>query len=131
MPRKKRTFTEGFIQRIYNLFFKPLVINYKPEDLSVVTFLENLFDVDYRSINRFKSRRSFKIPGLLYVAGATKVQGTGYRNVKKDSLLIVRENTRTSTFDVEFHGAQGKAEQVFHLDNSQWNSIATHLQKLD
>jgi hypothetical protein len=69
------------------------------------------------------------MPGLFYTAPLLKIQGLGYRNVEKDTVLMVRKDSRDEFYDVEFFGGQGGAEQVFHLSNSEWYQIAPLLEE--
>jgi len=129
---KKHSFHQGSIKQIYELFFQPLVKRYRVPGKSLKEFLEDLFNVDYRNIDRYKVKNTFEIPGLLYTAGWAKTQGLGYRTVKKGSLIFVRTDSREpNAIDVEFYGGVGEKEHVYCLNQYQFNSILQNISKID
>lgn len=129
MAKKPRPdpFSEGVISLIYKWFFGPLIF-YKPHDMAIKEWLEYLFDVKNREITRYRVTKPFTVPGLYYSAPLVKVQGIGYRELKEDDILWVRRDARNpDTIDVEFMGGQGRADQVFALNSSQWGFVQLHV----
>lgn len=132
MRKKRNPLNEGSLREIFDLFIKPLVNKYGYRKMNEIVFMEWLFDVENRQITRWKVKKPFTIPGLLYVAGAVKVQGIGYRELKPDTILWVRSDRRNpDLIDVEFQGGQGGAEQVFGLTASEWKKIQHNLIVVD
>lgn len=117
-------FAEGSIRDIYKLIFGKLIY-FKPDAVSIADWLEELFDVKHRDISRFTATQDFTLPGLLYVAPAVKVQGTGYRQIREDQELWVRTDARNpDSVDVEVFAGQGEADLVYSLTRAEWDWVA-------
>ena len=128
MRTKRNPLNEGSLREIFDLFIKPIVNKYGYRKMNEMVFMEWLFDVENRQITRWKVAKPFTIPGLMYVAGAVKVQGIGYRELKPDTILWVRSDRRNpNLIDVEFNGGQGAAEQVFALTKDEWTLVQRNL----
>ena len=124
--------SQGSLKQIFDFFFKKLLIRYRRENQSAQEYLEDLFDVDNRNISMWQARRQFKMPGLYYIAGNIKVQGIGYRQVEKETILWLREDNRNKNYlDIEFLGGVGKESHVFCITSSEWNKIKPSLQPID
>jgi hypothetical protein len=118
---------EGSLKLIYKWFIGPLII-YKPASHSIKEWLEELFDIKHRDITRYVVMKPFHMPGLYCETAATKIQGVGYRTVKKDEVLWVRtDGRRPNVIDVEWLGGQGRKDQVFSLSADQWRWVKRHL----
>jgi hypothetical protein len=129
VKRKQAPIEQGVLKRIYNLFLLPLIY-YKPEDVKIKDWYEDLFHLKSRDITQYVARKPFKMPGLYYEAPLRPVQGVGYRYVQKGQTVLVRKDIRDKTWDVEFFGGPGSKDQVFQLSESEWNSIAASLEEV-
>jgi hypothetical protein len=129
--------SEGNLERIFKWFFRPLML-YKPADfemngelvknVSNQEWLEYLFHLNERDITRYRAREDFKMPGLFMERPHRKIQGIGHRWVLKSQEMWVRKDAREQVYHVEFNGGRGDAEQVFELDEFEWNSVAAKLE---
>lgn len=124
MRTKRNPLNEGSLKEIAVFLLNP----------SVKRLLnpEWTWQTDYISIHQYEAKSPFLLPGLLYVAGAVKIQGIGYKQIAAGTKMWVRVDSRQpSLIDVECHGGQGEAEQVFALSESEWTSIQRHLFLVD
>ncbi len=129
-PPRPEPFTEGSLKNIYKYFFGKL--NFlKPDNFTLKDWEEHLFDLSHRDISRFKVRKYFKLPGLYYMAGSLPIQGLGYRDMKPGDILIVRTDERTKITDVETFAGQGKKDQVFQLNESQWGWVKLQVDEVE
>lgn len=129
--RRKRPFTQGYIKKIYELFFQPLVRVYKQPGEGLHEFLDMLFDVQHRYITRYRVKQPFQIEGPLYVAGWAKVQGIGKRKIPKGSVVWVREDLREPDYvDVEIV-TRGREDQVFYVERLHWERYKLSCINLD
>lgn len=134
MPQSKRRrrykpINEGSLRDLSKHFFSPIYQRFRAENQSAKSFFDDLFDVEGRLIQRWKVRQGFKIPGLLYLAGFVKIQGSGQRYVKKGLVIFSRlNNSEPSTVDVEFFSGKGKRNQCFCLDKMEWESVQSNLE---
>lgn len=126
----KKTYDEGSIKRIGELFIKPLVI-LKPDRMSLKRWLENLFHTDDREIAKYRAKQSFNLMGLYKETANVKVQGAGYRHVKWNALLWVRTDTATpDQIDIEIQSGTGNKSQVFQLNQEEWSRTLPFLKKV-
>lgn len=129
MAKRPKPIEEGVLATIYKKFVSPLVM-YKPDDINLKEWLnEDIFHHKFRDIITYKARADFMLPGLFLESAIRKIQGIGYRLVKKDSIIIARKDHRETFYNVEFFGGVGNKDQVFELSESQWNSIAAKLEE--
>jgi hypothetical protein len=129
-PPRPEPCTEGSLAEIYRWFFGKL--NFlKPEMFTLKDWEEHLFDIKNRDITRFSVKKPFKLPGLYYMAGALKIQGLGYRQMKTGDILWVRTDERTKKADVEVLAGQGQKDQVFELNESEWGWVRLHLEEAE
>jgi len=110
---------EGAIKRIYEWFFKPLR-QYKPETMTLSEWNETLFDSRNVEILQYRARRDFTLPGLYHRSPQVKIQGLGYRAVNKGDMI-----------EVQYFGGPGQKDQLFTLNQSEWNAVAANLQEVD
>jgi hypothetical protein len=134
MPRIKKAdranpMEQGVAKQIYQWFIGRLVFH-KPEAMSIRDWLEHIFHTKHRGIERYRVRKPFRMPGLYYAAGAVKVQGLGYRDIKDKMVLLVRTDDREPFVDVEVHAGQGNKDQVFQLTSSEWGWVLLHCEHL-
>jgi hypothetical protein len=114
------------VETIYELFLAPL-IQFKPQNITLREWWEFIFDVHNRGIERVRVVKAFKMPGLYYTSSSVKVQGVGYRQVRKGDELMVRFNDRApDEIDVEWFGGPGKRDNVFALNATQWRWVERH-----
>lgn len=123
--------TEGCLADIYRLFFGPL-IRYKPQTKTIQEWMEYLFDASNREIVAHIATRPFQIRGLYNVAPLIKIQGIGYRDVKEGDMVWVRRDARNpDCIELEFLGGQGRKDQLFTLNENEWDWAALHLTELE
>lgn len=130
MPKRKRAvpMEEGVLKIIYDKFLRPLIY-YKPDDMTLREWHDDyLFQLKFRDIVTYTARRDFLMPGLFWDAPLRKIQGLGARKIKTGTLVDVRKDIRDTTYDIEFFGGQGLADQIFTLSEREWNSIAAYLE---
>lgn len=121
---------EGVYRELYQYFFGRL-IQYKPDHVSIGQWMEHLFHTKSRFIERHRVEKPFRMPGLLYVAGSKKVQGTGYRDVPKDAELWVRvDETVSDQVDVLWLGGVGNKELQYCLTDAQWDFVQQQLRPI-
>lgn len=133
MSRKSRLKTlkqfEHAAGDIFKKFLAPLS-RYKPDELDMGQFWECLFHVEERTIQAYKARASFKLPGLYYLSGNVKIQGVGPRQVKRGEYLFVRtSNLDPNRVDVE-HNIRDE-EHVFALNSSEWGWVRLKLEPVN
>lgn len=120
-------FTQGVIADIYKWFIGPL-LKYKPEAVTLKEWMEYLFHYAERDVLRYVARKHFRLPGLLYLAPAVKVQGVGTRRVKPGQVFWVRRDASAPEFvDVEYQGGHGRPDQIFCLSLQEWEWMEMHL----
>lgn len=130
-PRRRRykPVNEGSLRSISEWFLSPIYRQYREENQSAKSFFDELFDVDGRVIQRWKVRAPFRMPGLLYMGGFVKIQGAGQRYLKRGQLVLTRtDKVNPSHVDVEFFAGQGKRDQCFYLDQSEWELVKLSLE---
>lgn len=131
MRKKRNPWAEGSIAQIYEMFFKPIMLNHCPEEQNPKDFLEDLFNTDHRTITVWRAEKAFRMPGLLYTTPLFKTQGVGWRQVKRGDTLYIREDSRTpDDIDVEFFAGQGEKDQVFCLTAIERIQISHNIKKL-
>lgn len=119
-----------FLEKIATLFIKPL-LKHKPDRMETHTFLESLFHVDTRSINRYLAIRDVVVPGLFINTPLSPEQGRGYRHISAGKEVFVRKDTTTpEKIDIQFLGGVGKKDQVFQLTSEEWRSVRRFLKKI-
>lgn len=107
---------QGSLKLISDLFIAPL-LKYKPPSRSLSAWLGDIFCVDTRSIERYVTTKRLVIRGNLYRLASRPVQGIGYNEVAKDTVVFVRiDETKPDFVDVEVYAGQGQKEQVFQVD---------------
>ena len=125
MSRKKHALEQGSIGQIFKHFIGPL-IRYKPHTWDLAKWFEAVFHNDTRAIERFVVVKPFSMPGLKCAAPHVKVQGIGYRKVRRGDILYVRtDSTNPNQIDVEWL-AKSRAD-LFQLDSTQWGWVRLHL----
>lgn len=126
--RRPDPFDEGSLRVIYERFFRRIVEVYCPPDKTHHEFMEDLFDVDHRRIDRYLARRTFDLPGLLVVTGNVRYQGLGYRTVTLGTSVLVRtDSLNPAEVQVDFLGGQGHKEHVYSLTKEQWAQVSRFL----
>lgn len=129
MPKKRpRPYKEGVLKEIYQYFIKPLLY-LKPFNVHLQDWLEQVFCVEDRTIVRYRAKRKFKIPGLLWLSTNNLVEGTMNRHVTANTEVWIRKDvTMPDRIDVEIFGGRGEKKQVFILTRSQHDSIVEYLE---
>lgn len=129
MRRKRispKPFKEGYLKEIYELFFLPL-IKLRPRYIGVREWLEMIFNVETRTIDRYETLTTFSVPGDLLAAPNIPIPGIGYRMVKAGTVVWIRhDTTNPNVYDFEAEGS-GRKHQVFRLTEDHWNSIKNNL----
>lgn len=134
MPRRRRTdpFNEGSLLIIYERFFKPLIDSFCGVERTAREFMEDLFDIDHRTLSRWQVKKAFNMPGLLVVTGNVKQQGLGWRRLSKGTIMVVREDSRSpDEIQLDFIGGKDNAEWVYSLSLSEWNWVKLHLTSME
>jgi hypothetical protein len=126
VPERADPYAEGSINRIWEKFFAPLLL-FRPDSILLQDFFQKtLFHLPDRTIEKFRARHDFKLPGLLYKAAYVKIQGIGNRQLRKSDVVIVSKDVTEKFYKVELV-RKGLPEEVYHLSESQWNAIAAKL----
>jgi hypothetical protein len=124
--RRRDPLEQGVLRTIYQWFIGPLV-RHKPHQWTLAEFHGEIFHLKTRDITRWKVNKRFNMPGLLYVAGAVKIQGTGYRNVQPGHRLWVRLDANApDSVDVEWVGT---IDQTFQMSRNQWEWVRLHCEE--
>jgi hypothetical protein len=128
----KSPYEEGDIRIIYEKFFGKLIFA-KPDTHSIKEWLNEMFHTAERTVDQYRAREDFELPGLLYIkVPHLKIQGKGYRSVPKGARLYVRtDSTNPRSVDIEYHAGPGQygTEQVFCVPRSDWSFIQQFLKK--
>ncbi len=119
------------LEVIAEIFIKVL-LRRCPEEVSEHVFLEELFGIKERLIGKFKSKEKFEMPGLFCESPIIRIQGIGYRHVRRNQILHVRQDSKTpQKYEISFFGGVGGAEQWFELGVSDWLRLQTKLEPMD
>jgi hypothetical protein len=122
---------EGSLKKIKDLFIKPLS-KWRPEDMSMKEWLETLFHVRSREINKYKARKPFSMLGLYLAAAAKPIQGVGFRRVKEGMEMFVRTDDMTpNAIYIEINNGHGGKDTVFLLTQEEWNVTKNFLERAD
>jgi hypothetical protein len=118
----------GHMKEVARLFIWPFIDNYKSPSSSIENFLDELFQTNYRNIERFKGRDKFVMPGKVldkparitgHSSGTIKVR----RNVKADQVMWVRTDSKMpDRIDVELIYKDNQST-VFLLNQAEWCTI--------
>lgn len=113
-------------KNLYEYLIVPMVHN-KPDNVSMKDWLDYLFCVSTRFIDRFVVNTDFKMPGAYYAAANVPIPGMGFTKVKKGDILWIRYDTTVpDRFDIELIGTKGRwqlKDQVFRLTDLDWIKI--------
>lgn len=118
--RSKDPLATGKLKEFARLFIWPFVNKYKGDNVSLEAFLECLFSVDERKIERFKVLESFIMPGnLLDYESIIKVR----RKTFEGQQLWVRTDIKMpDRIDIELVYKNGQST-TFKLKQAQFSSI--------
>ena len=126
----KNPYNEGSLQRIADLFIKPL-IPLKPTNMSYKEWLRRIFHVETREISKYRARKPFNMLGHYLETANVKTQGIGYRPVKRNDLLWVRtDSTMPDKVEIEIQSGVGSKSQVFELNQEEWMRTEPLVRKL-
>lgn len=123
---------EGVLAQISELLIRPLTKVW-PKAMDKKQWLEeHVFCIKTRDITRYKVHTPFRMPGYFLAAPLLPIQGLGYRDVKKGTILIVAEDSTTpDKVVVEYFGGRGEADQLFQLTGSEWGWVKLHVNEAE
>lgn len=108
---------------IRRLILEPLM-SLCPPEVEMYTWLEELFQVKYRNITRYRVRDEYRLEGLLMVTPYNAVQGVGDKHLRPGEILFTRTDDRER--DV-VHVERCHPEGVYLLNEYQWNRLKRHV----
>lgn len=115
--------------RIYRDFIRPFIDRFILAEGHVETEegYRAFFGTNRVAIWFCKARRGFKMPGLMWSNASLPgrfVNGTGQRQVKEGEALVLRfDREKPNVCELEYQ------EQVFHLREYEYNTIAAYLER--
>lgn len=113
----------GEAKDIAKLFIWPFVAQYKPEGTSIENFLDELFQTNYRKIERYRCLEKFVMPGRIaidsHIDSTIKVR----RIVRSEQVMWIRTDSKMpNRIDIELVYRDNRST-VFKLDQAQYSTI--------
>ena len=129
--RRWRPAKQGAVPKLVEYIFTPL-IKLRPDGMDIKTWLEYLFHIDERTIDKYISNEYFKMPGMCRLPGGSVVQGIGYRDIKPGDVMFVRiDTTMPDRIDIEAGLGPGRGTYNYQLDELEWLRISRFMKRLD
>lgn len=122
------------LKEIYQEFIRPSLREFRTTDLQFA--LKMFFGLDYRSVNVYKCRRAFTMPGAFKDYRVFAKSISALRRVQPGEYLFLRSDTRespspevqvTKEFD-STHESDDK--RVFRLTPAEVNEIMKHINEV-
>lgn len=127
--RQTKALKQGAAKFIYKYFIGPLLYC-KPKGMNLYHFLDLIFCVEDRVITRYRAKKTFKMPGLLWQQ-PNRLIPKGDRTIQKgDEVWVRTDKTMPDRIDVEVFAGQGKKNNVFALNRDALEKILPYLKEV-
>lgn len=121
--KKRKPIEQGCLDRVVDYIVGPLM-RMRPDRYSRKEWLGHIFNIETRTVNMYRSIKSFRISGMELNHNCRVSRSVITRDIKPNTLFWIRiDETMPSRIDVEFLYGRGKKAFLIQITDFQWLRI--------